>query len=245
MIKYLQVRWVVESANGRLKRWRYLDRTVPNTQIPYVGDYVRIISAICNKYSPPLSSGETEQDIAIAAKMVYLSRQPNELRNWIETEGIDRRSFTWTKLDASGVAPEFPQLSEEEIREITLGTYQVKMAKSYTNEHINEDGNYEIHVNEDVENVVSARIQSRHVSAKKYYCWIQYGEGVVQAWYCKCKAGSRVVGCCAHITSVVWYLAYARHQETPVLGVQDWAVHLEDAARVIDETDSEESGTEE
>lgn len=166
-----------------MKRWRYLDRTVPNTQIPYVGDYVRIISAICNKYFPPLSSGETEEDIAIAAKMVYLSRQPNELRNWIETEGIDRRSFTWTKFDASGVAPEFPQLSEEEIREITLGTYQVKMAKSYTNAYINEDGNYGIHVNEDVENVVSARIQSRHVSAKKYYSWIQYGEGVVQAWY--------------------------------------------------------------
>lgn len=119
------------------------------------------------------------------------------------------------------------------------------MAKSYTNEHINEDGNYEIHVNEDVENVVSARIQSRHVSAKKYYCWIQYGEGVVQAWYCKCKAGSRVVGCCAHITSVVWFISYARHQEMPVLGVQDWAVHLEDASRVIDETDSGESRTEE
>lgn len=54
-----------------------------------------------------------------------------------------------------------------------------------------------------------------------------------------------MVGCCAHITNVVWYLSYARHQETHVLGVQDWAVHLEDATRVIDKTDSEESGTEE
>lgn len=80
MIKYLHVRWVVESANGRLKRWRYLDRTVPNTQIPDVGDYVRIISAICNKYTPPLSYVETEEEIAIAAKIVYLYRQPNELR---------------------------------------------------------------------------------------------------------------------------------------------------------------------
>lgn len=112
------------------------------------------------------------------------------------------------------MAPEFPQLSEEEIREITLGTYQVEIAKSILmfHEHINENGNYEIHVNEYVENVVSARIQSCHVSAKKYYCWIQYREGVVQAWYCKFKAGSHEVGCCAHITcSVVMYLAYARH----------------------------------
>lgn len=29
-----------------------------------------------------------------------------------------------------------------------------------------------------------------------------------------------------------------------MLGVQDWAVDLKDAARVIDETDSEDSGTE-
>ena len=25
-----------------------------------------------------------------------------------------------------------------------------------------------------------------------------------------CKVGARVVGCCAHISSLVWYLAYAR-----------------------------------
>lgn len=122
---------MVESADGRVIRWRYLHRTVPNTQIHYVGDYVRIISAICYKYNPPLSPGHTDEDIAFAAKMVYLSRQPNELRNWIETEGIER-IFTWTKLDASGVTPWFPQLSEEEIREITLGTYQVKMARCNT-----------------------------------------------------------------------------------------------------------------
>uniref|UniRef100_A0A8W8NKT3 Apple domain-containing protein n=1 Tax=Magallana gigas TaxID=29159 RepID=A0A8W8NKT3_MAGGI len=42
---------------------------------------------------------------------------------------------------------------------------------------------------------------------------------------------------CAYITSVVWYFSYARHLETPVLDVQDWAVDLKDAARVIDETD--------
>lgn len=54
-----------------------------------------------------------------------------------------------------------------------------------------------------------------------------------------------MVECCAHITSVVGYLWYETYQETSVLGVQDWAGHLEDAARVIDETDSEESGTEE
>lgn len=98
VVKYLQVRCMVQSANGRFKRWRYLDRTVPNTQTPYVGDYVWIISAICNRYTPPLSLAKTEEDTAIAVKMLYSSCQLNELLNLIETERIHRRSFTWTKL---------------------------------------------------------------------------------------------------------------------------------------------------
>lgn len=51
---------------------------------------------------------------------------------------------------------------EVETRLITLGTYQIKIAKSYTHEHINEDGSYEIHVNKDIENVDSARIETPH-----------------------------------------------------------------------------------
>ena len=30
-------------------------------------------------------------------------------------------------------------------------------------------------------------------------------------WYFKCLNGSRVVGCCAHIASVMYYLAFARY----------------------------------
>jgi hypothetical protein len=201
---------------------------------------------MCNRYKPPLSTGNSDEDLALASKMRFLSRQPNELRHLVETEGMDQRSFPWKQIDADDVAPEFPKLSEEEIRGITLGTYQVKMAKSYTKEHFQEDGSFEIHVSEENENIIRARIQSRHVSAKKYLCWIQYVDGVIKSWYCKCKAGSRVVGCCAHITSVVWYLSHGRHQQKPVQGVRDWTEHLEDAARVIDESDSDEaSGAEE
>lgn len=88
--------------------------------------------------------------------------------------------------------------------------------------------------------------KSRNLSAKKYRYWIRHCEGAIVSWYCKCKAGSRVVGCCAHITSVLWYLAFARHQFTSVKGVRNWADHLDDAARVVDESDSgAESPTEE
>ena len=29
--------------------------------------------------------------------------------------------------------------------------------------------------------------------------------------YCDCKAGARVFGMCAHITSIIWYLGIGRH----------------------------------
>ena len=52
-----QVAWM-----GRRLTWRLIEKTMPNTQIPYVGDYAQIICALCNKFRPPLSSGTYEKD---------------------------------------------------------------------------------------------------------------------------------------------------------------------------------------
>ena len=41
---------VMESANGRIKIWKVLENVVPNSCIPYSGDYVRIIRALCNAF---------------------------------------------------------------------------------------------------------------------------------------------------------------------------------------------------
>ena len=68
-----KLRWVVESANGRLKKWRYIDNVVPNSQIPFIGDYVRIVAGICNKYRPALASHHPD-DQALANKMLQLAR---------------------------------------------------------------------------------------------------------------------------------------------------------------------------
>jgi len=45
-----KIRWIVESVNGLIKTWKMLANVFPNTQIPYIGDYVRIVSALCNAY---------------------------------------------------------------------------------------------------------------------------------------------------------------------------------------------------
>ncbi|CAG2254094.1 unnamed protein product [Mytilus edulis] len=138
-----KIRWVVESVNGRIKSWKYLDRVLPNSQIPFVSDYVNIACAIMNKYWPELNTGDLEQDEQLASKMLYLSKQKNLLHEKIIEEGLDKRSCKWQKIDASS-APTFPRLSEEDIRNITVGVYQLKLAPCYTREHLDDDGSYEI-----------------------------------------------------------------------------------------------------
>ncbi|GFT53473.1 DDE Tnp4 domain-containing protein [Trichonephila clavipes] len=46
------VRWAVEVVNGELTNWRALNNIIPNVQIPYIGDYVKIVSAILNAFHP-------------------------------------------------------------------------------------------------------------------------------------------------------------------------------------------------
>ena len=82
--------------------------------------------------------------------------------------GLDKRTLKWKKMDAEDACPDFPRLSEDEIRQLTIGVYQLKLAKSYTHEHLDMDGSYSILVNDDIPGIVSAKIQSRHTSAKQY-----------------------------------------------------------------------------
>ena len=90
--------------------------------------------------------------------------------------------------------------------------------------------------------VLSAKIQSRHVSAKRYKLWIKHNNIIVNGWYCTCKNGSRVVGMCAHITSVIWYLSYMRHEESALKNIPNWADAIQDSSRetVLDESDSDD-----
>lgn len=88
-----------------------------------------------------LTNTTAEDDQAITPKMLYLSRQGNELRELVENERWER-STLWEVIDAVDVATDFPFLTEE-LRNATLGTYQVKMPKDEY-EHLQEDGAYDI-----------------------------------------------------------------------------------------------------
>ena len=98
---------------------------------------------------------------------------------------------------------------------LTFMTYQLKQTKSYTREHLSEDGDYNINVHNQGPGHLKVRIQSRHINAKRYFCWVEYNTAMVDdkivAWFCQFLARQRTVGCCAHVASILWYLGNKRH----------------------------------
>ena len=110
-----------------------------------------------------------------------------------------------------------------------------QFGSSYIQEHI--DGESDILVHKEDPGLIRVKIQSRHISSKQYILWIKFSESAITAWYCKCRAGARVVGVCSHIASVIWFLGYARHRDCSTYGVRNWGEYLEDAY-IVDGSDS-------
>lgn len=54
-------------------------------------------------------------------------------------------------------------------------------------------------------------MKSRFVSRKSYKAYILVdlngtGSEVIIAYCCSCKNGLRTIGCCSHVTTVIWYV---------------------------------------
>lgn len=67
--------------------------------------------------------------------------------------------------------------------------------------------------------MLRTRIQSRHKNNTKYNSYIAYSTNKddtnpIKDWYCTCKTGTRTVGCCSHVASVIYYLSNARYETT-------------------------------
>ena len=43
--------------------------------------------------------------------------------------------------------------------------------------------------------------------------YAQYNKKSISGWYCTCPNGARVVGCCARVASIIYYLSYARYNQ--------------------------------
>ena len=107
---------------------------------------------------------------------------------------------------------------------LCIGDYQIRQAKGYIQEHLQPSMLYEDEMEFIVElcptqqDLIRAWFASRHSSYKNYIATVHFNndddEYPIKGWYCTCSAGARVIGCCAHITALIWHLSVSRAEIT-------------------------------
>jgi hypothetical protein len=136
-----------------------------------------------------------------------------------------------------------------------LSVEGIKQAKSYIREHLTQSR----HVGEELEfiielcpqrnDLVRARFASRHSNNKNYAAIIQFKNDIeqpIQGWYCTCISGWRDVGCCAHVTALIWHLGVCRakvEQDIHPLSAGKLLAAVDDSMQFsdVDDTDDEEN----
>lgn len=67
----------------------------------------------------------------------------------------------------------FQNLSEEEIRKLICGNYQLNLFLSYIHEYL--EGVVDVVIHKECHGLIRVKLQSRHVSSKQYLLLIQHG----------------------------------------------------------------------
>lgn len=96
----------------------------PNSQIEYMGDYVQIFFAFINAFHTPRVF-DTSDDTERAQKMKDRLHKYNKLYETVKNRGLDSKAvLRWENISDESL-PDFPKLTMDELRDITLGVYQV------------------------------------------------------------------------------------------------------------------------
>ncbi|KAJ8711927.1 hypothetical protein PYW08_008881 [Mythimna loreyi] len=125
------VRWVVETINGRFKRdFKIFRNRVFNKNVPHIFEDFRIAAALINYFQDPYGdSPYTEDFIEIINRNI---QRPNLLAEYVEENNLNRHRVTFRRMTANDPEFEhFPQLTIEDIIKFSIGTYHVRLARSY------------------------------------------------------------------------------------------------------------------
>ena len=130
------IRWPVESMNGRIKnKYKLFDHVISNHHLidDRIDGYYRIACALLNAFHVPVRT-EKPEDLATANFMLQRAMAGNNLRERINEMGLSwwtsrGHAAGWKKY-AHGMVMSFPRMTTDDLRQITIGIYQIKNAAS-------------------------------------------------------------------------------------------------------------------
>lgn len=217
-----KTRWIVEARNGHIKSmFKFFDHVVIMPHLHHLGEFYNIAGALINRYHPLILMDGANTELA--RELLDKSREVNIVQARVEAERMCYRNAQWVHLH-EGQLRDFPRLALECLRDLTVGIFQVSLARSYIQDKMQRDAQEEFQLDSlfDEPGFIRVRVFSRFRNATKHQIFIAYdmrdeddvddGREAILGYYCTCKSGTRTVGTCAHVASVLWYLGYARHQ---------------------------------
>ena len=227
-----KVRWVLEGRNGHLETFKALGE-VKNNSLSHIMEDYKIAAAIINCFYTKLIS-DKKNTIEIAECMKSKLKKSFHLEKYL----LEIKKDNFQMINTTDIT-DFPKLNYEMIKnELTCGSYQLKTSYSYLAEHFKKNGKYVILAytknSSDENKIILSKIQSRHINRIQYNVIIEYipnlneSKAIVE-WFCTCKVGKRTVGCCSHVTCIVYYLSSLKYDEklkNPGKGLDDLLISL-------------------
>lgn len=201
------LRWVVESVNGRLKnKFKFFEDIICASYFPKLPGLLKVTVAILNAFSPPIfTQSPWHEDLIeyVASRL----ESPNLVQALVEQNNLQRGNAAWNTADEDDVL-EFPELSLDELKLITLGPYQLNIGIQYNWQHAPSGGGYDFQLHKDMDDLLRIKLRSRFSRRRTHTVWIfftPWGHWFesIRGWYCLCKSGSRTLGCCGHVAAVI------------------------------------------
>lgn len=119
-----KIRWVVESANGRVKQFRWFDKTIQNSTIPQIKDYFQIACSLINAFHRPLVTQSPDDNQTVVAMLQGLHKD-NKLRTYLQNSNL-----SWKSCEVFDLT-HFPILTLDYIRSITVGKGRMRVKLVY------------------------------------------------------------------------------------------------------------------
>lgn len=221
-------RYAVEVRNGHMKCvWRLFKMVWTTKALPHVMADYQIGAALLNKFFRDLVA-DKQVTKEVASRMREKLRQPNEVQKIVMRPSFKNIARHFSLLNDYEF---FPHLTRDDLFMIALGVYQIAQARNYCARHLSiNNGQFScfvcsqdickklfnsFHTEQSQLYFLLCQLLSRHISDKKYRTYLlidAYKKGYesILGYYCECKNGMRVVGCCSHVMSIIWYFGYAR-----------------------------------
>lgn len=135
-----KIRWVVEAVHGIIgKKFKLLHNVFDNKLLHSAKSYIRIACFLNNEFGRRLNS-DWGMEQAIAERMLSRRNVENLVQKRVETEKLSRRTRPFARL-TSGELTDFPELTEDQLKLLFTGTYQLSQAISYLAELLDEKTN--------------------------------------------------------------------------------------------------------